>query len=58
MNKEQMIQLMTETMTKFTGYMGKRLPDDVMAKLRELREQEDTAGSSLLPGYWCNSVLC
>lgn len=42
MNKEQMIQSMTETMTKFTGYMGKRLPDDVMAKLRELRAQEET----------------
>jgi L(+)-tartrate dehydratase alpha subunit len=42
MNKEQMIQSMTETVAKFTGYMGKRLPDDVMAKLRDLREQEDT----------------
>lgn len=41
MNKEQMIQSMTETMAKFTGYMGKRLPDDVMAKLNELRDQED-----------------
>jgi len=42
MNKEQKIQAMTELMTKFTSYMGKRLPDDVMAKLRELRDQEDT----------------
>jgi L(+)-tartrate dehydratase alpha subunit len=42
MNKEQMIQSMTEVMVKFTSYMGKRLPDDVMAKLNELREQEDT----------------
>ncbi|WP_371373603.1 L(+)-tartrate dehydratase subunit alpha [Sporomusa aerivorans] len=42
MNKEQMIQSMTDIMAKFTGYMGKRLPDDVMSKLRELREQEDT----------------
>lgn len=42
MNKEQMIQSMTDTMAKFTGYMGKRLPDDVMAKLRELRDTEDT----------------
>lgn len=42
MNKEQMIQSMTDTIAKFTGYMGKRLPDDVMAKLRDLREQEDS----------------
>jgi len=42
MNKEQMIQSMTDTMARFTGYMGKRLPDDVMAKLRDIREQEDS----------------
>lgn len=42
MNKEQKIQAMTDIMTKFTGYMGKHLPDDVTAKLKDLREQEDS----------------
>jgi len=42
MDNEQKIQVMTDIMAKFTSYMGKRLPDDIMNKLRELRQQEDT----------------
>jgi len=40
MNHEQAVQSMTDTMSKFTDYVGKHLPDDVLAKLKELRTQE------------------
>ena len=36
MNKEQQVQQMTALMAKFTSYMGKHLPDDVIQKLTEL----------------------
>jgi len=32
---------MTDIMTRFTSYVGKHLPDDVMQKLTELKERED-----------------
>ncbi len=40
-NKEQ-IQTITDIMARFTSIIGKRLPDDVIEKLKKLREQEDT----------------
>ena len=40
MNKEQSVQDMTDTMAKFTSYIGKRLPTDVKNKLAELRTFE------------------
>ena len=40
MNKEQAAAQMTDTMAKFVAYSGKVLPDDVYAKLEELREKE------------------
>ena len=40
MNKEQAVAQMTDTMAKFVAYSGKVLPDDVYAKLEELREKE------------------
>ena len=42
MTKEQNVELMTEKMAKFVAYVGKKLPDDVEAKLQELSEQEDS----------------
>ena len=42
MNKEAMVQKMTDMMAKFVGFTGKKLPDDVIAKLEELREKEDS----------------
>lgn len=33
---------MTDKMAKFVAYVGKKLPDDVEAKLQELRQQETT----------------
>jgi L(+)-tartrate dehydratase alpha subunit len=41
MTHAEQIRAMTEIMTKFTAFFGKRLPDDVLAKLKELRDQED-----------------
>ncbi|WP_413649903.1 L(+)-tartrate dehydratase subunit alpha [Pantoea sp. B65] len=40
MSKSQQIALLTEVMTRFTGYIGKRLPADVIKKLEQLRAAE------------------
>lgn len=40
MSKEQAVAKMTDTMAKFVAYSGKILPDDVYAKLEELRSKE------------------
>ena len=43
MTKEAQVQKMTDMMAKFVGYTGKKLPDDVIAKLEELRQKETDA---------------
>ena len=40
LTKEEGVRYLTDTIAKFVGYTGKVLPDDVMAKLKELREKE------------------
>ncbi len=40
MNKEQAVTDLTHLMSKFTAYIGKRLPTDVTQKLSDLREKE------------------
>lgn len=40
MNKEQAVADLTHVMSKFTAYIGKRLPVDVSEKLGALREKE------------------
>lgn len=40
MSKEQAVAKMTDIMAKFVGYTGKVLPDDVYARLEELRSKE------------------
>ncbi|MCD7760928.1 MAG: fumarate hydratase, partial [Clostridiales bacterium] len=40
MTKEESVRLMTDKMAKFVAYTGKKLPDDVIAKLAELGEKE------------------
>lgn len=40
MTREESVQLMTDKMAKFVGYIGKKLPDDVVAKLDELGQKE------------------
>ena len=42
MTKPESIQHLTEMMAKFIAYTGKKLPDDVIAKLAELRNKEDS----------------
>lgn len=41
MTKEEGIRYLTDTIAKFVGFTGKVLPDDVMAKLEELRKKEE-----------------
>ncbi len=41
MGKEEMVQNMTGTMKKFIMLVSKKLPDDVSAKLKELKKAED-----------------
>lgn len=40
MNKEQSVRSMTDIMSKFVAFVGKKLPDDVEVKLAELRGKE------------------
>ena len=40
MNKQQAVEDMTDVMSRFVAYVGKKLPDDVEEKLAELRTQE------------------
>lgn len=42
MSKEEQIQRMKGMMAKFIAHTGKKLPDDVVAKLQELRDKEDS----------------
>ena len=41
MSKEEQVKKLTDQMAKFIAYTAKKLPDDVIAKLEELREKED-----------------
>ena len=40
MTKEENVQYLTDMVADFVGHIGKKLPDDVVAKLRELGEKE------------------
>ena len=42
MTKEEQVKKLTDYMAKFIAYTAKKLPDDVIAKLQELRDQEDS----------------
>lgn len=42
MDKELLVKNMTDVMAKFVSYTGKVLPDDVYAKLEELRNKEQS----------------
>jgi len=43
MNKEENVQRLTNMVASFVGHIGKKLPDDVVAKLEELGRQETAA---------------
>jgi L(+)-tartrate dehydratase alpha subunit len=42
MQHEQAVAVMTDTMAKFTDYVGKHLPDDILEKLRQLGSEEES----------------
>ena len=42
MSKEAQVKQLTDYMAKFIAYTAKKLPDDVIAKLEELRDKEDS----------------
>ena len=42
MSKEEQVTQLTEHMAKFIAHVAKKLPDDVIAKLEELRDKEDS----------------
>ena len=48
MNNEQLVKKMTDIMAKFVAYTGKVLPDDVYAKLEELRSKETSEFSTTI----------
>ena len=53
MTKEAQVQKMTDMMAKFVGYTGKKLPDDVIAKLEELRQKETDALPKVIYDTMC-----
>ena len=42
--KEKEIKRLTDMVADFVGHIGKKLPDDVVAKLEELGSKEDEIG--------------
>jgi L(+)-tartrate dehydratase alpha subunit len=40
--EKEMTAKMTDIMAQFVGFTAKKLPDDVIAKLQELRDKEDS----------------
>ena len=42
MSNEAQVKKLTDIMAQFVGFTAKKLPDDVIAKLQELRDKEDT----------------
>ena len=41
MSNEAQVKKLTDIIAQFVGFTGKKLPDDVIAKLEELRDKED-----------------
>ena len=48
MDKKQQVEQLTNYMTNFVSYIGKVLPDDIIAKLDELAEKEDSPLSKVI----------
>ena len=48
MSKEQQVTQLTDNMAKFIAHIAKKLPDDVIEKLTELREKEDSQLSKVI----------
>ena len=50
MTKEAQVRKMTDTIARFIGFTARQLPDDVIVKLKELREKETGALPKVLYG--------
>lgn len=48
MNKAELREKFIDIMARFTAFTGVHLPDDVAAKLKELREKEDTGLAKII----------
>lgn len=48
MDKKQQVEQLTNYMANFVSYIGKVLPDDIIAKLDELAEKEDSPLSKVI----------
>ena len=48
MSNEDKVKKMTDIMAAFVGFTGKKLPDDVIEKLEELRGKEDSPLASVI----------
>ena len=48
MNHEEQVEKMKDIMAKFLGHTAIRLPDDVIEKLEELRDKEDTPPAKVI----------
>ena len=48
MSREEQVTQLTDYMAKFIAHVAKKLPDDVIAKLQELREKEDSPLSKVI----------
>ncbi|MGE4284605.1 MAG: L(+)-tartrate dehydratase subunit alpha [Clostridia bacterium] len=48
MSNEKQIKEMSQIVSKFIAYLGKKLPDDILDKLATLRETEDTDLANLV----------
>lgn len=48
MSKKEQVEQLTAYMAKFVAYTAKVLPDDVIEKLDELAEQEDSPLSKVI----------
>ena len=53
MSNEKQVEQLTTYMANFIAHIAKKLPDDVIAKLTELREKEDSPLSkTMCPRLW------
>lgn len=48
MSNEAQVKKLTDVMAQFVGFTAKKLPDDVIAKLQELRGKEDTSMTKVI----------
>ena len=48
MSKKEQVEQLTDYMANFVSYIAKVLPDDIIAKLDELAEKEDSPLSKVI----------